>query len=271
MDSLFGLSLYCRQGLFSVPFDDSHSIGPVLLFSHTKVKPRSKRSTKTATSIQVGVECYGGGLWYTWFDRDLGLSGRVFVSDSTGTENAGSPRKIRQELIKINRAILRIPNLAIHLQSAEERTAFKVNNEDHLSPILAMAAEKALTNSGEDDDNADAEGGEKKKKEKEADKDGWSEYQEPLLLQLLATELGVNVKDILDFELNLFDVQPASLGGVHSEFIHSSRLDNLASCFLAVQALVDHVQDDNGTLLAKDQDISMVVLYDHEEVGSNSA
>ena len=145
------------------------------------------------------MECYGGGLWYTWFDRDLGLSGRVFVSDSTESETkSSSPRKIRQELIKINRAILRIPNLAIHLQSAEERTAFKVNNEDHLSPILAMAAEKALSNGGEDDDNEE----EKKKKEKEADKDGWSEYQEPLLLQLLATELGVNVKDILDFELN---------------------------------------------------------------------
>ena len=204
-------------------------------------------------------------MWYTWFDRDLGISGRVFVCDSSNS----SDRTIKQQLIKIDRAVLRIPNLAIHLQDAEERKAFKVNKEDHLSPILAMAAEKALKGSNNDNDSD----GEEKKESKSTTttKDGWTEYQEPLLLQLLATELNVDVKDIVDFELNLFDIQKASLGGVHSEFIHSARLDNLASCFIAIQALVEHVTQDDGTLLANDKDISMVVLYDHEEVGSASA
>jgi aspartyl aminopeptidase len=50
-----------------------------------KVKPRSKRSAAKATSIQVGVECYGGGLWHTWFDRDLGVSGRVFCRTESGS------------------------------------------------------------------------------------------------------------------------------------------------------------------------------------------
>jgi len=88
-----------------------------------------------------------------------------------------------------------------------------------------------------------------------------------LLLELIAAELGVDKEDIADFELNLFDTQRASLGGIHSEFIHSARLDNLASCFLAVQALVDHSKDG----LESDEDISMVALFDHEEVGSSSA
>lgn len=213
-----------------------------------KVKPRSKRSSSGCT--QLAVECYGGGLWFTWFDRDLGISGRVLVRSSDGT--------VEQKLVKIDRAVLRIPNLAIHLTTAEERTAFKFNKEDNLTPILAMEAEKALT--GDDD--------EKKKDKDDKPKDGWSEFQEPLLLQLLAEEIGCEVSDIADFELNLYDIQKASLGGVHSEFIHSARLDNLASCFLAVQALVEHAEDGS---LADDEDVSLIALFDHEEVGSSSA
>ena len=110
--------------------------------------------------------------------------------------------------------------------------------------------------------------GEKSDEKKSDDdaKDGWSEFQEPLLLQLVAAELGCNVSDIADFELNLYDTQCASLGGVHSEFIHSARLDNLASCFLAVEALIEH----SGSL-EDDEDVSLVALFDHEEVGSSSA
>jgi aspartyl aminopeptidase len=51
---------------------------------------------------------------------------------------------IEQRLVKIDRPILRIPNLAIHLQTASEREAFKVNKEDHLAPIIAHAAKKVM-------------------------------------------------------------------------------------------------------------------------------
>lgn len=221
-----------------------------------RVKPRSKRGG--SGTIQLGVECYGGGLWHTWFDRDLGLSGRVLVRIDD---------RIEQRLVKINRSLLRISNLAIHLQTSKEREAFVVNKEDHLSPILALAAKQALE--GKDDKSDDEDSNDKKDDDKEkTKKDGWSEYQEPALLQLLANELGVQVADIADFELCLFDVQKAALGGAFSEFIHSARLDNLASCFLAVQALLEHVQEGK---VDSDSDISMIVLYDHEEVGSSSA
>jgi len=201
-------------------------------------------------------DSYGGGLWHTWFDRDLGISGRVLVRVDDD--------KIEQRLVKIDRAVLRISNLAIHLQTTKEREAFAVNKEDHLSPILAMEVKKALTgNTNGDDNKREAE------KSKAAEKkDGWTEFQEPALLQLLSTELDVKVEDIADFELSLFDVQKAALGGAFSEFVHSARLDNLASCYLAVQALLDHVQEGR---VEDDEDISMIVLYDHEEVGSNSA
>lgn len=166
-----------------------------------RVKPRSKRSAKSGSSIQIGVECYGGGLWHTWFDRDLGISGRVFLRSEDGG--------ITQRLIKIDRAILRVPNLAIHLQTAKEREGFSPNKEDHLSPILAMAAKAVLSESEEAKDTP-------KQSKEETLKDGWVEHQEPLLLNLLASELGVEPKEIVDFELSLFDIQKASLGGVHS-------------------------------------------------------
>lgn len=99
--------------------------------------------------------------------------------------------------------------------------------------------------------------------------DGWTEHQEPALLHVLATELGCDIGDIVDFDLNLFDVQKAAMGGAFSEFIYSARLDNLATCFMAVQGLIEHVQAP-GTL-DNYQDVAMILLYDHEEVGSSSA
>ena len=222
-----------------------------------KVKPRSKRSDKTSKSIQIGAECYGGGLWHTWFDRDLGLSGRVFLRQDDG--------RIVQQLIKIDRAILRIPNLAIHLVAEADRKAFAVNKEDHLSPILAGKIEEALTGA----ESQDVDGDKKEKDKDKTTKDGWTEHQEPLLVKLLADELGVNTSAIVDFELNMYDIQKAALGGVQSEFLYSARLDNLASCFLAVKSLLSCLNEDD--FLANDKDINMVVLYDHEEVGSASA
>jgi aspartyl aminopeptidase len=91
-----------------------------------RVKPRSKRSNAGIT--QLSVECYGGGLWHTWFDRDLSLSGRVMLRSASGG--------FEQRLVRIPRPVLRVPTLCIHLQSTEEREAFKVNKEDHLPPFL---------------------------------------------------------------------------------------------------------------------------------------
>ena len=81
-----------------------------------RVKPRSKRSSAGVT--QLDVECYGGGLWHTWFDRDLSLSGRVMVRSEAGG--------FEQRLVRIDRPVLRVPTLCIHLQSPQEREAFKV-------------------------------------------------------------------------------------------------------------------------------------------------
>ena len=222
-----------------------------------KLKPRSKRSGSGL--VQLNVECYGGGLWHTWFDRDLSLAGRVIVRRGDDT--------LEHRLVRVGRPVLRVPNLAIHLRSAEEREVFKVNKEDHIVPILCDHVEKAMTNgtsAAAAGDGGDAD-----------EPDQWASEQQPELMTLLEKELGFDgsasagpgAPTIVDFEMSLYDTQGAATGGLREEFLCSSRIDNLASCFVAVEALLTHAAAET---LANDADVSVVALFDHEEVGSGS-
>lgn len=98
------------------------------------------------------------------------------------------------------------------------------------------------------------------------EEDQWVTGQQNELLVVIANELGCSINDIIDFELSLYDTQGGSFSGSKNEFICGSRIDNLASCFVAVEALEDHA----STSLAEDEDVSIIALFDHEEVGSNS-
>lgn len=184
--------------------------GATICAAHTdspclKVKPVSKIDKHGY--CQVGVESYGGLLAHTWFDRDLSVAGRVVVDDGSG--------KYQSRLVKIPEPILRIPNLAIHLQNADERGAFKVNKEDHLAAVLSTAAYEELMK---------PEGGDTSQKE-----------HHPSFIQRIAKELDVSAEHIRDFELHLFDTQAGTLGGLHKEFIFAPRLDNQVSCFASTK------------------------------------
>ena len=219
---------------------------------HLKVKPLSKRGG--AGCVQLGVECYGGGMWHTWFDRDLGISGRVLVRT---VDPQTQKETIEQHIVRIVKPLARVSTLCIHLQSAEERAGFKVNKEDHLSPIvgtqalLEAAVSKQLNQASPVDEG-----------------DSWKKGQEPALLRLIASQLGIDVKQIANFELGLFDTQPASVGGIKNEFLNASRLDNLATVFVALEAILDYSKSED---VVDDDKISLIACFDHEEIGSNSA
>jgi aspartyl aminopeptidase len=144
------------------------------------------------------------------------------------------PGGVRTALVDFARPLLRVPSLAIHLQRELALEGLKLNPQQHLAPILGL-------------DGA------------------------PPLAELLATELrasgaaDVAAPDVLGFDLMAYDVQPASVCGARGEFVSSPRLDNLASCHAAVSALVEAAGRDLGAATR------MIVLYDHEEVGSRSA
>ncbi len=78
---------------------------------------------------QLGVEPYGGALLHTWLDRDLSLAGRVTL------RGAPEPRTL---LIDFARPILRIPNLAIHLQRELNKKGLKLNAQQHMAPIFGL-------------------------------------------------------------------------------------------------------------------------------------
>lgn len=88
-----------------------------VLLCARQVKPVSKSSSAGCQTINI--ETYGGGLWHTWFDRDLGLAGRVLVREQAAADasssNGGSGGKLQHRLVKIDKPVLRIPMLAIHL------------------------------------------------------------------------------------------------------------------------------------------------------------
>ena len=83
----------------------------------------------------------------------------------------------------------------------------------------------------------------------------------PLLVHVIAEELGVAAADVVDFDLQLCDTQEAVLGGALSEFIYSGRLDNLCSCYMAAEALIE-----TDASVAHDTAVRVIALFDHEEV-----
>lgn len=218
-----------------------------------KVKPVSKK--EKAGYLQVGVETYGGGLWSTWWDRDLGLAGRVIVADSP----SASCTSFQSRIVHINRPILRIPNLAIHLNRGAN-DGYKPNLEDNMVPILGLAQKEVA-------DQLNASASEDSAPSGPVGTPIMTTKHNSTLLSLLAQELSVAPEQIQDFELSLFDTQPSSIGGAHNEFINSARLDNLMSCFCSVKAMIASAA---GSDLASSPSIRAICLFDNEEVGSVS-
>jgi aspartyl aminopeptidase len=188
-----------------------------------RLTPRSDRVVHGYR--QLAVEPYGSLLLHTWLDRDLSLAGRVTLQDGGHT---------RTELLDFRRPLLRIPNLAIHLQRDIREQGLKLNPQLHALPVAGLE-------------------------------------EAPTLAELVAAELRaqglapVGPEALLAFELMTYDVQPAGVVGARGEMVSAPRLDNLASCHAALRALCAASTDPPPPFTRA------VVLYDHEEVGSRSA
>ncbi|KAL7792538.1 peptidase M18-like protein [Trichoderma ceciliae] len=230
----------------------AHTDSPCL-----RVKPVSKKSN--VGYLQVGVETYGGGIWHSWFDRDLSLAGRVLVREGD---------KVVQKLVKVDKPLLRIPTLAIHLH---RQSSFDPNTEVELFPIAGLAA--AELNKGVKPEEPKGEAKEEAKEEPEDEDfkplEKLTVRHHPAILDVIANEAGADVASIVDFELVLYDTQKSVIGGINDEFVFSPRLDNLGMTYCSVEGLISSVH--KADALDNDSTIRLTVCFDHEEIGSQSA
>lgn len=230
----------------------AHTDSPCL-----RIKPISKKNSEGF--IQVGVEQYGGLIAHSWFDRDLSIAGRVYVNDTKTGQYV-------PKLIKIDKPLLRIPTLAIHLHR-EVNTKFEFNKETKLVPIAGQVAlDKNEAESTKDSKSCADDPDLQLSPEQFESVQSVIQRHNKSLIELIAKECDVEPIQIEDFELVLFDHQKSTLGGLNDEFIFSPRLDNLTSCYCAMDGLVR-----SGENLSEQTGIQLISLFDHEEIGSMSA
>ena len=184
-----------------------------------RIKPRP--DTGRAGVRQLAVEVYGGALLNSWLDRDLGISGRLVVRSGGGTE---------ERLVRVDRPVLRVPQLAIHLDREITQQGLKLNPQQHLSPIWGLG---------------DVEPGRFR---------SW-----------IAAEARVEPSAVLGWDLMTHDLTMSSLIGEADELVSAPRLDNLCSSWAAIEGLVAAIDDPSPSA-----PVPVVVLFDHEEVGSTS-
>lgn len=203
-----------------------------------KLKPVSKVPNKAGFE-QLGVAPYAGGLGPTWWDRDLGIGGRVLVRDpETG--------KVETKLVKLDWPIARVPTLAPHF-GAPANGPF--NPETQMVPVVGI-------------DNSDLFGA--AKTESSGIQFGkFTSTQPEKLVKIISKELGItDYSTIVNWELELFDTQPAQLGGLEKDMIFAGRIDDKLCCYAAQEALIAS-SDSTSTGTVK-----MVGMFDDEEIGS---
>ena len=170
---------------------------------------------------QVNLEVYGGPILNTWLDRPLGVAGRVAL-------RSDNPFKPTMVLYRSEKPVMTIPNLAIHM-NREVNSGVELNKQVDMMPIMDMISE---------------------------------EHKETkYFMAFLAKELGVEEKDILDFELSVFLMEEPMYIGVEETMISAPRIDNLSSVSALVSALIDGERADG---------INLIALFDHEEIGSGT-
>ncbi|MBK8815079.1 MAG: M18 family aminopeptidase [Methylococcaceae bacterium] len=173
--------------------------------------------------IRLNVEIYGGPILATFADRDLSLAGRICYKNEQN--------RIETQLIKFDQPLLRLPNLAIHLNRTVNEDGLKLHKHNELALTLSALSQEQIS----------------------------PDYFSRLLKQ----QSTIDVENILSWDLAIYDTQKGTIWGAENEFYSDSQLDNLSSCHAALQALIDEsVLGGDNTLVC--------ALFDHEEIGSES-
>ncbi|WP_294187155.1 M18 family aminopeptidase [uncultured Clostridium sp.] len=188
---------------FTIGNGDIEEDGFKLIGAHTdspgfRIKANPEMVSE-GTYLKLNTEVYGGPILYTWFDRPLGIAGKVTLKGS-------SPLKPEVKLVNINKPLLIIPSLAIHMNRSVNE-GLNINKQKDTLPLLSLINEKF-------------------------EKDGY-------LLKILAEELKVDTSDILGFDLGLYEMEKGAIIGLNEEFISAGRLDDMWMVYAGIQALIE--------------------------------
>ncbi|KAL8787384.1 MAG: hypothetical protein Q9213_002267 [Squamulea squamosa] len=221
----------------------------------TKVKPIPTKPTR-AGYVQLGIAPYGGALNKTWWDRDLGIGGKVLVKDkSTG--------RIQTRLVKLDHPIGRIPTLAPHFGAPAYDP--NPNPETQMVPIIGLDPSRT-------DDNATLNNIGLESTGLLRESYSFASTQPPRLVQAISRKLNVDDASIVNWELEVFDMQPAQLGGLDKEFIFAPRVDDKLCSYAAIEALIASASTattkDGSQPNGDDSIIKIVGCFDDEEIGS---
>jgi aspartyl aminopeptidase len=160
-----------------------------------RIKPRAAQLRDR--HVRLGVEVYGGPILATFADRDLTLAGRVLLREGDASTS---------RLVHFNRPLLRLPNIAIHMNRQVNEEGLRFDPQEELPLFLTLAQDELPA--------------------------------EQHFRTLLAGELGVDADRLLSWELAVADTQPGAVFGVDNEFIAAPQIDNLASCHAGLTALL---------------------------------
>lgn len=193
---------------FEIGSGNIEETGLRLIGAHTdvpgfRIKPNPQMISE-GKYIKLNTEVYGGPILHTWFDRPLSIAGKVSLRGK-------SPLKPETRLVNINKPLLIIPSLAIHM-NREVNEGFKINKQVDTIPLLGLINEKL--------------------------------EKEDYLMNLLADELKVNKEDILNFELGLYEYEKGMLIGMNEELVSSGRFDDLWMVYAGIRALIDSSENE---------------------------
>lgn len=188
---------------FVVGDENIDEAGFRLIGAHTdvpgfRIKPNPQMTTE-GKYVKLNTEVYGGPILHTWYDRPLAIAGKVVIKGV-------SPLKPKTKLVNINRPLLIIPSLAIHM-NREVNEGYKINRQVDTLPLLGLINENL--------------------------------EKEDYLIKLLSEELNVNKEDIIHFDLGLYEYEKGSLIGMNEELISSGRFDDMWMVYAGVKALLD--------------------------------
>jgi len=170
--------------------------------------------------LQLNTEVYSPPMFYTWMDRPLSLAGHVLLR----SDNALKPTRVEVDFLY---PLLTIPSVAIHFNRTVNKEGAVMDPQKELMPIMEMLKD-------------------------EVEKEGY-------LNRLLADELECDVSTILDYDLYLYVKEEGLHIGPTGELVSAPRVDNQASVFASIQALIE---------ADVEKDILIAACFDNEEISS---